>query len=247
MAQLDPETLQRLARKYIWWKTPNEASTMPERLVAQVMNIDDYSDVQAVANQAGDDFLRDVLIHAEIGQFSERSWAYWHYRLGLALPGKVSRMPERRFLQDELNAFTVLVPDGGTTDQPVNVSFFGTIGFGRVGLPETTDDGILQVAALDDLMATKVKVILQRIEAKDYRDIAAMVKAGVSLSNGLAAACAMYGHAFQPSESLKAMTYFKGGDLNTLTDEEMEILITAASAVRELPRVEIQSWVLALE
>lgn len=150
-------------------------------------------------------------------------------------------------LQDELNAFTVLVPDGGTTDQPVKVSFFGTIGFGRVGLPDTTDDGILQVAALADLMATKVKVILQRIEAKDYRDIAAMVKAGVSLSNGLAAACAMYGHAFQPSESLKAMTYFKGGDLNTLTDEEMEILITAASAVRELPRVEIQSWVLALE
>lgn len=45
-------------------------------------------------------------------------------------------------------------------------------------------------------MATEVKAILQRIEAKDYRDIAAMVKAGVSLPK-------RYGHAFQPSESLR--------------------------------------------
>ena len=97
MAQLDPETLQRLARKYIWWKTPDDASVLPARLVAQVMNIGDYSDVQAVASQVGDEYLRNVLMHAEIGQFSERSWAYWHYRLGLASPGKVPRMPDRRF------------------------------------------------------------------------------------------------------------------------------------------------------
>lgn len=149
-------------------------------------------------------------------------------------------------LQDELNAFTVLVPCGITKDQHVKVSFFGTIGFGRVGAPEITDDGILLVATLDDLMATKVKVILQRIEAKDYRDIAAMVKAGVSLQKGLAAACEMYGHTFQPSESLKAMTYFKGGDLETLSQDEKETLINAASAVRELPEIRILSSELAL-
>ena len=38
---------------------------------------------------------------------------------------------------------------------------------------------------LDDLMATKVKVVLPRAEAKDYRDVAAMLNAGVSLSRGL--------------------------------------------------------------
>jgi hypothetical protein len=32
------------------------------------------------------------------------------------------------------------------------------------------------------LMATKLKVVLRRAEAKDYRDIAAMIKAGVNLS-----------------------------------------------------------------
>jgi hypothetical protein len=107
-------------------------------------------------------------------------------------------------------------------------------------------DGALQVAALDDLMATKVKVVLQRIEAKDYRDIAAMVKVGVSLSKGLSAAREMYGHSFQPSESLKAMVYFEGGDLHTLTQNEKETLIAAASAVRDLPNVEIVSRELAL-
>ena len=38
------------------------------------------------------------------------------------------------------------------------------------------------------LMANKLKVILQRVSAKDYLDIAAMVNAGIALDKGLAAA-----------------------------------------------------------
>ena len=60
----------------------------------------------------------------------------------------------------------------------------------------------------------------KRIEAKDYRDVAAMAKAGVSIAKGLAAARKMYGLSFQPSESLKAMVYFEGGDLHTLNQDE---------------------------
>ena len=55
------------------------------------------------------------------------------------------------------------------TASGVKVSFFGGLDFGRVGLPQRTNDGVMRVAALDDLMATKVKVILQRSESKDYR------------------------------------------------------------------------------
>jgi hypothetical protein len=96
MGHLDQEALKRLAGKYIWWKTPDEAVAMPERVVAQVMNIGDYDDVQELAHQVGDQYLRDVLDHAEIGQFNERSWVYWHYRLGLVAPGRVPPMPTRR-------------------------------------------------------------------------------------------------------------------------------------------------------
>ena len=48
-----------------------------------------------------------------------------------------------------------------------------------------TSDGTLLVAPLDDLLATKLKAVLDRAEAKDYRDIAKMITAGVSLPTGL--------------------------------------------------------------
>lgn len=76
-------------------------------------------------------------------------------------------------------------------------------------------------------------------EARDYRDIAAMVSAGVNLSKGLSAARELFGTNFQPSESLKAMVYFDDGDLRTLTRDEKNCLIHAVSAVRDLPRVEV--------
>lgn len=91
------EELQRFASKYVWWKSPQEAMAMPERVIAQVMNIGDYADVQLLAAQVGDDALRAVLSHAQAGQFSNRSWAYWHYRLGLAAVGQVPTPPVRRF------------------------------------------------------------------------------------------------------------------------------------------------------
>jgi len=86
-----------LAEKYIWWKTPDDAVAMPERVMAQVMNIGAYDDVQILVKAVGRDALRKVIEHAEIGQFNERSWAYWHYRLGLATLGKLPPMPQRRF------------------------------------------------------------------------------------------------------------------------------------------------------
>ena len=87
--------LKQLSGKYIWWKTPDKAVAMPERVIAQIMNIGDYADVLLVAEQVGDDVLRKVLTSAEIGQFSDRSWTYWHYRLGLAKLDKVPALPTR--------------------------------------------------------------------------------------------------------------------------------------------------------
>lgn len=151
-----------------------------------------------------------------------------------------------QLLQDQLNTLTLLISPHETSQPSIKVSFFGEISFGRVGKPEITNDGILQVASLDDLMATKTKVILQRIEMKDYQDLAAMLKFGVDLAKGLASAKSMFGHIFQPSESLKAMVYFKGGDLENLSLQERETLIHAASQIRELPMSKIIAQELAL-
>jgi len=94
---ISEDSLKRLASKYIWWKTPEEAVEMPERVLSQVMNIGDYADVQWLASQVGEEVLRNVLAHAEAGQFNARSWAYWHYRLGLSSVGRVPALPARRF------------------------------------------------------------------------------------------------------------------------------------------------------
>ena len=82
-------------------------------------------------------------------------------------------------LQDEPNSLTLLVSSDKPDVSNVKISFFGAISFGRVGNPDRSEDGMVCSASLDDLMASKVKVILQRAEAKDYRDIATMVGAGV--------------------------------------------------------------------
>ena len=61
MTPPDPLSLAHLAQKYVWWTTPDVAVTMPERIVAHVMNIGDYDDVQALATLVGDDYLCAVL------------------------------------------------------------------------------------------------------------------------------------------------------------------------------------------
>lgn len=146
-------------------------------------------------------------------------------------------MERAETLQDQGNTWVVLAPSGLSDEKDVKVSFFGTITFGHVREPNFTEDGVLLVASLEDLMATKLKVVLQRAEAKDYRDVAAMIIAGISLSHGLASARQLFGPNFQPSESLKALVYFNDGDLKTLTNVEKNTLIEAVAAVRDLPDV----------
>src|SRR5262249_23389885 len=68
---------------------------------------------------------------------------------------------ESAILQDSVDTLVVSVsaPSG-----PVKLSFFGNLGIGRVSEPLRTVDGTLLVASLDDLLATKLKAILDRAE-----------------------------------------------------------------------------------
>lgn len=75
-----------------------------------------------------------------------------------------------------------------------------------------------------DLFVANLKVTLQRAEAKDYRDIAAILGSGEKLSEGWGGAHD-YGNQFQPSESLKAMTHFEDGDPAALGAQERELLV----------------------
>lgn len=144
------------------------------------------------------------------------------------------RLAHSKVLTEERDSITFLVsldlPEPGL----VKVSFFGGLSFGRVGIPEQTADGTLLVASMLDLMATKLKVILQRAEVRDYQDIAALIRSGVSLSAGLGAASCLFGTTFQPAESLKALAFFGDGDLASLKLREKTTLLQAIQDFHQL-------------
>jgi hypothetical protein len=138
-------------------------------------------------------------------------------------------------LQDATGTLVVMaeMPSG-----PVKVAFFGNIRFGRVGDLLQTHDDVLLVASLDDLMATKLKATLDRAEAKDYRDIAEMISAGVSLPAGVSAFRAMFNG--EPSQVLRSIGYFEDGDLRELAARDRQLLRNARDRVGQLPDVMIR-------
>ena len=92
-------------------------------------------------------------------------------------------------------------------------------------------DGVVCAASREDLLAHKLKVMFQRIEAKDYSDVAALLRSGVPLETGLASAATLFGPNFQPALSLKALVYFSGGNLAILPATDRATLTAAVSAV----------------
>lgn len=143
-------------------------------------------------------------------------------------------------LQDTPDTLVVLAK---MQSGPVKISFFGSIDFGRVNDPLQTCDGTLLVASLDDLMATKLKATLDRAEAKDYRDIAEMISAGVSLPAGLSAFKQMFDG--EPAQVLRAIGYFDDGDLNTLSTADRDVLCDARDRIGQLPEMHLKSGALA--
>ncbi|MBK8190222.1 MAG: nucleotidyl transferase AbiEii/AbiGii toxin family protein [Vampirovibrionales bacterium] len=122
----------------------------------------------------------------------------------------------------------------------VQTSFLGGLSFGRVGVPQWTRDGALLVASPHDLLGLKLAVILKRVEVKDYRDIAALLRAGFKLDEGLAAARLFYPQ-FPLTEALRALTYFEGGDLSALSACDRTTLIEATQSTGPLPLICLRS------
>jgi hypothetical protein len=141
-----------------------------------------------------------------------------------------------RTLQEDTNT---LVLDAAMPAGPVKVSFFGGLALGRINDPSMSRDGILIVASLDDLLATKLKAILDRAEAKDYRDIAAMLSAGVSLERALGTFAELYRK--DPALPLRALGFFKDGDLSSLPKPDQELLRAARDRISSIPKIALRS------
>jgi hypothetical protein len=142
-------------------------------------------------------------------------------------------------LQSEPNTLTVLIDRGG----PVKLSFFGVPRLKKIASPHISPDNGLYIASLLDLAGTKVAVVQQRAEAKDYIDIDAILMDGkIDLPLALSAAEVIYGPVFSAQNALKALTYFEEPQLLSLTDELKQRLVTAVRAVDldHLPTLKVE-------
>ena len=116
-------------------------------------------------------------------------------------------------------------------DGPVKLSF-GVPGLPRLAPPHIASDNSLQVASLLDLAGTKASVVQQRAEAKDYIDVAAILRDGrIDLPTALASAKAIYGAQFNPQITLKALLFFDDGNLRRLPRATKDLLAKAAREV----------------
>ena len=143
--------------------------------------------------------------------------------------------------QFQANTLTAIVDRAG----PVKVSFFGGLALNRIQDPDLMPDNRIQIASLLDVAATKLATIQQRAQARDYEDIGAIIAAGISLSDALAAASTVYGKQFNGALSLKALTYFADGDLPQLKSGTQEQLRSLAAQVnlKQIPVLKARTGV----
>jgi len=146
-----------------------------------------------------------------------------------------------RTLQDEPDTLTVVVEQTG---YPVKLSFFGGLDFGRVGEPIRAV-GHAPVASKLDLLGTKLATVTQRIEARDYIDIAELLRSGLSINDGVAAMLGLYGVQASGMQSVKTLAWFRDGGLEeSLPADVKATLKEAALSFRPettaLPRLSTQ-------
>ena len=148
-------------------------------------------------------------------------------------------MRDASIVQEDKDSFVIMarMPAGA-----VKVSFFGNVTIGRIGEPLLTSDGTLLVASLEDLAATKLKAILDRAEAKDYCDMAAMLSAGVNLERALGV---LRNVRQRPRAAAESPRLFDG-DLPSLPRTDQDLLRAARDRVSEIPEISVTRTSLAI-
>lgn len=122
----------------------------------------------------------------------------------------------------------------------VKIQFLGGLSYRRVRDPQETDDKVLRVASPLDLLATKLRTIWTRSQAKDYLDIDELLRQGVGLKEGLRAAYTVFHGDFNWRISVRGLGYFNDGDLLSLPELVKERLMTAVNSVIGEPLPEFE-------
>ena len=92
------KAIAEFGRKYLWWKPVGATSHCDDRIIAQTMNLATYDDILLLEQTVGKERLVEIMLHAEPGWFSDRSWEFWRGRLSLATGEAIpDEAPRRSF------------------------------------------------------------------------------------------------------------------------------------------------------
>ncbi len=87
--------MDQLAKRYVWWQPIHWAYQHPLIFLSNVMNLGSWTDIQLLRQIITDDILIAVLKSSPAGQFSQRSWDFWHRKFFI----RIRPLPKRRDLQ----------------------------------------------------------------------------------------------------------------------------------------------------
>jgi hypothetical protein len=91
--------IARFGRKYLWWKPVGGQLFSEDRIIAHTMNLGTYDDILLLERTVDNAHLIKIMLHAEPGWFSDRSWEFWRGRLSLASGAAIpEEAPRRAFL-----------------------------------------------------------------------------------------------------------------------------------------------------
>lgn len=154
-----------------------------------------------------------------------------------ALLAALPFLGDARIVQPEINTLDCYV---NTAEGPVKIQFLAGLGTrqGRVEEPLRCVGNGLRVASLRDLLAAKLNTIQARAEVKDYVDITAILKTGLSLEEGLGCSQAVFGKGFDPGTSLRALCSYRDGNLAETPKEVRAYLTQLAVRVNDIPIIQ---------
>jgi hypothetical protein len=88
-----PDGLIRVARKVVWYDSPEETLADLPTFLAHAMVYGSSADLAVVERYVPLEEFRRVLETAPAGVFTQDSWQRWHERFGMPVPA----LPRRKF------------------------------------------------------------------------------------------------------------------------------------------------------
>lgn len=123
-----------------------------------------------------------------------------------------------------------------TTSNDVRLSFLGGLGLQAVAECSVVEENGLVIASLFDLAGTQAKAILDRSEWKDYVDIAALLRHGLTLGQVIGYASTIFAPMFEfpTAVFLRSIAWFGDGTAGEVpADVQDELERAAVAALHE--------------